>query len=208
MLLSLLLMYKKYYKRIIDIIISLFGIFLISPFLFSFSIILFIINRGSPFYLHQRPGKNRKIFKMIKFKTMSDTCDINGNLLPDLQRITSLGRFLRHFSIDELPQLINVLKGDMSLIGPRPLLIQYLSIYNYQQARRHEVRPGMTGWSQINGRNTLSWEDRFELDVWYVDNISFLLDFKIISMTFIKVLKPHGINSSDEVVMRPFKGNE
>jgi len=201
-------MYKKYYKRIIDIIISLFGIFLISPFLFSFSIILFIINRGSPFYLHQRPGKNRKIFKMIKFKTMSDTCDINGNLLPDLQRITSLGRFLRHFSIDELPQLINVLKGDMSLIGPRPLLIQYLSIYNYQQARRHEVRPGMTGWSQINGRNTLSWEDRFELDVWYVDNISFLLDFKIISMTFIKVLKPHGINSSDEVVMRPFKGNE
>ncbi|MCD8194454.1 MAG: sugar transferase, partial [Tannerellaceae bacterium] len=159
------------------------------------------------FFLQKRPGKKGRIFKVIKFKTMTDAKDQEGNLLPDDKRITPLGKFIRSTSLDELPQLINVLKGDMSLIGPRPLLVQYLSLYNEQQKRRHEVKPGITGWAQVNGRNDISWQKKFELDVWYVDNISFLLDFKILFLTIKKVIVREGVTSATNVTMEPFTGN-
>src|SRR5690606_25884778 len=172
------------------------------------AICLFIVNRGHVFFFQLRPGKNGRIFRVIKFKTMNDRKDEHGNLLPDADRLTAVGSFIRKASLDELPQLINVLKGDMSLIGPRPLLTEYLPLYNKTQARRHEVRPGITGWAQVNGRNAISWEQKFELDVWYVDNISFPLDLKILFLTITKVLKKEGINQDGQATMEKFKGSK
>lgn len=171
------------------------------------AILLIPTTNGRPFFTQQRPGKNGKIIKLIKFRTMRDAFDKNGNQLPDKYRITKVGRFIRSVSIDELPQLINVLKGDMSLVGPRPLLIDYLPLYSPEQARRHEVRPGITGWAQVNGRNTLSWEEKFAMDVWYVNNLSLLLDIRILLLTIVKVLKREGINAAEAGTMSPFTGN-
>lgn len=200
-------MYLFLFKRLFDLILSVIGIIILSPLFFVISFILFCTYHTSPIYLQDRPGKNSKIFKLIKFKTMSDRRDSTGNLLPDVQRLTKVGRFMRSLSLDEFPQLINVIKGDMSLIGPRPLLVSYLLLYNPRQSRRHEVRPGMTGWAQINGRNSLLWSEKFELDVWYVDNLSFFLDIKILFITLGKVLTRESINSGIENTMHPFRGN-
>ena len=183
-------MYKNFFKRIIDFILVFCVLVVIWPILLLITFWLHFANKGAGvFFLQNRPGKNGKIFKVIKFKTMTDERDIEGNLLPNEQRVTSIGRFIRSTSIDELPQLFNVLKGDMSLIGPRPLLPRYLELYNSEQARRHDVRPGITGWAQVNGRNAISWTRKFELDVWYVDHCSFLLDVKIILLTIKNVLQ-------------------
>lgn len=200
-------MYNCLIKRFIDIIISTCALILLSPLLLVLIIWLFIVNHGKLFFIQQRPGKNEKIFRMVKFKTMTDERDKNNNLLPDVQRLTKIGKFVRSTSLDELPQLINVLKGNMSLIGPRPLLIQYLPLYNKQQARRHKVHSGITGWAQVNGRNAISWKQKFELDVWYVDHVSFLLDMKILYLTIKKVFIREGINSDANVTMEAFKGN-
>lgn len=183
-------MYKNFFKRIIDFILVFCVLVVIWPILLLITFWLHFANKGAGvFFLQNRPGKNGKIFKVIKFKTMTDERDIEGNLLPNEQRVTSIGRFIRSISIDELPQLFNVLKGDMSLIGPRPLLPRYLELYNSEQARRHDVRPGITGWAQVNGRNAISWTRKFELDVWYVDHCSFLLDVKILLLTIKNVLQ-------------------
>ena len=187
--------------------LSLAGLIGISPFLLFFMVLLFFVNRGSPFYLHERPGRNGRIFRLIKFKTMSDRCDANGKLLPDVQRLTPVGRFMRSLSLDEFPQLINVLKGDMSLVGPRPLLVRYLPLYNERQLRRHEVRPGMTGWAAVTGRNSQTWEQKLESDVWYVEHMSFRLDLKILFMTMVKVLQRAGINDENNQMTKPFLGN-
>lgn len=201
-------MYKKFIKRFLDILFSLLGLIILSPLFLVIWVWLSIVNKGvGAFFLQERPGKNEKIFKLIKFKSMTDERDENGKLLPDAERLTSVGRFIRKTSIDELPQLWNVLKGDMSFIGPRPLLIQYLPLYNEKQHRRHEVRPGITGWAQVNGRNTISWEEKFNYDVWYVDHISLWLDIKIIFKTLQKVFKRDGISSKTSVTMEEFKGN-
>ena len=168
---------------------------------------LFFANDGKPFFFQLRPGKNGKIFKIIKFKTMTDKKDENGNLLPDADRLTKIGSFVRKTSLDEIPQLLNVIKGDMSLVGPRPLLPKYLELYNDFQRRRNEVKPGITGWAQVNGRNSISWEKKFEYDVWYVDNVSFLLDIKILIMTVLKVVKSEGINEQGQATSNEFKGN-
>lgn len=203
-------MYTNYIKRFFDISISFIMLIILFPILLIITILLYLCNDGAgAFFFQNRPGKNGKIFKIIKFKTMNDCRDQNGNLLPDVSRITKIGNFVRRTSLDEMPQLINVLKGDMSLIGPRPLLVQYLPLYSKRQARRHEVRPGITGWAQVNGRNSLSWGERFELDVWYVDNISFRTDIKIIYLTIIKVLRRDSINnlSNQKVTMQNFDGN-
>lgn len=202
-------MYTKYIKRFFDISISFILLLILFPILLTITVLLYLCNDGAgAFFLQNRPGKNGKIFKIIKFKTMNDCRDQNGNLLPDVSRITKIGNFVRRTSLDEIPQLINVLKGDMSLIGPRPLLVQYLPLYSKRQARRHEVRPGITGWAQVNGRNSLSWNERFELDVWYVDNISFRTDIKIIYLTIIKVIQRDNINnlSNQKVTMQNFNG--
>jgi undecaprenyl phosphate N,N'-diacetylbacillosamine 1-phosphate transferase len=172
------------------------------------TIFLALSKNFKPFFIQARPGKSGEIFYLIKFKTMTDRKDRNGIKLPDIDRLTRIGSLIRSISLDELPQLVNVLKGDMSFVGPRPLLIEYLNLYNKEQARRHEVRPGLTGWAQVNGRNTLIWQERFKLDVWYVDNISFKLDMKILWLTFLKVLKREGINSPDSATMKPFAGND
>ena len=183
-------MYERYIKRILDFTIVLFVLLVIWPILLIITLLLFIFNEGAgAFFTQERPGYNGKVFKIIKFKTMNQRRGPDGNLLPDVQRITKFGGFIRKFSIDELPQLFNVLKGDMSIIGPRPLLVQYLPLYSKEQARRHNVRPGITGWAQCNGRNNLSWTEKFKLDVWYVDNISFALDLKIVWTTAMKVIK-------------------
>lgn len=201
-------MYKCFFKRIIDFIIVFCVLLIIWPILLLITIWLHFANRGAgAFFTQERPGKDGKIFKVIKFKTMTDERDTDGNLLPDADRLTKVGRFVRSTSIDELPQLINVLKGDMALIGPRPLLPQYLPLYNKEQARRHEIRPGITGWAQVNGRNAISWTKKFELDVWYVDHCSFLLDVKIIILTIKKVLVREGISSETSATMEPFTGN-
>jgi undecaprenyl phosphate N,N'-diacetylbacillosamine 1-phosphate transferase len=197
--------YKRYFKMLLDFLASFFGILLISPLLLLLILLLAIANRGKVFFTQDRPGKDEKIFRIVKFKTMNDRKDASGNLLPDYMRLTKVGRFIRSTSLDELPQLINVLKGDMSLVGPRPLLISYLPLYNAIQARRHEVKPGITGWTQVNGRNSLSWDEKFNLDVWYVDNLSFVLDMKIIWLTFVKVIMQEGINASEKTTMEPFK---
>ena len=201
-------MYKDFWKRVIDFILSLLTLAILWPILLVITIWLHFANKGAgAFFLQERPGKNGKIFKVVKFKTMTDERDAEGNLLPDADRLTNVGRFVRSTSIDELPQLINVVKGDMALIGPRPLLPQYLLLYSKEQARRHEVRPGITGWAQVNGRNAISWTKKFELDVWYVDHCSFLLDLKIFFLTIKKVFVREGISSDTSVTMEPFTGN-
>lgn len=193
-------------KRLLDITISLIALIFLLP-LMSLIYLSVIINLGSPaFFLQERVGKDNKIFKMIKFRTMKNSADKNGNLLSDNERVTKFGSFLRSFSLDELPELINILKGDMSLVGPRALLVQYLGLYNDEQIRRHEVLPGLTGWAQINGRNSITWSEKFKLDVWYVDNWSLWLDIKIFFLTFWKVLKREGINQSESVTMEYFNG--
>lgn len=201
-------LYRNCLKRTLDFCLTLLAVVVLSPLLLLIAIWLHFANKGAGvFFTQERPGKGGKIFKVIKFKTMTDERDANGNLLPDEQRLTKVGRFVRSTSIDELPQLINVLKGDMALIGPRPLLVQYLPLYNKEQARRHEVRPGITGWAQCHGRNAISWSKKFELDVWYVDHCSFLLDLKIILLTIKKVLVREGISSETSATMEPFTGN-
>ncbi len=200
-------MYKSYIKRPFDFFLSIFFFFLISPIFLITTILLAIANKGKPFFFQARPGKDEKIFKVIKFKTMTDKKGNDGKLLPDAERLTAIGSFVRKTSLDEIPQLLNVIKGDMSLIGPRPLLVQYLPLYNDIQKRRHEVRPGITGWAQVNGRNTISWEQKFEYDVWYVDHLTFLLDIKIIFMTILKVFKSEGINADGQATMSEFKGS-
>lgn len=200
-------MYKRCFKRLIDFTISLCVLAVIWPILLVISIWLRYANKeAGAFFLQERPGKNGKIFKIIKFKTMTDERDADGKLLPDAQRLTQIGRFIRSTSIDELPQLFNVLKGDMALIGPRPLLAEYLPLYSKQQARRHEMRPGITGWAQCHGRNAISWTKKFELDVWYVDHCSFLLDLKIIFLTVRKVFIREGISQEGQATMEMFNG--
>lgn len=201
-------MYINFLKPLLDLIISLFGILILSLVFVLVILVLFFVNNGKVFFIQDRPGKNGKIFKIIKFKTMSDARDEKGNLLPDAERLTFVGRIIRKASLDEMPQLINVLKGDMSLVGPRPLLPEYLPLYNSFQKRRHEVKPGITGWAQINGRNAITWQEKFELDVWYVENVSFWLDVKIIFLTIKKVLFSEGINAEGEATIIAFKGNE
>lgn len=201
-------MYKNGIKRFLDFCIVLSVLLIIWPILLIITLWLHFANKGAgTFFTQERPGKNGKIFKVIKFKTMTDERDTNGNLLPDADRLTTVGKFVRSTSIDELPQLINVLKGDMALIGPRPLLPQYLSLYNKEQARRHEVRPGITGWAQVNGRNAISWSKKFELDVWYVDHCSFCLDLKIIFLTIKKVFIREGISQEGQATIEPFNGH-
>lgn len=196
-------MYKLFIKRIIDIILSLVLLIITFPIIIISLLIIYFYCKKILF-IQERPGVDSKIFKLIKFKTMNDKRNINGELLPDDQRITSIGKIIRKLSIDELPQLINVLKGDMSLIGPRPLLPEYLQFYSAEQMRRHQVRPGITGWAQVNGRNSLSWEKKFELDVWYVDNISFKLDVQIFWLTILKIVKREGISSETSATMERF----
>ncbi|MBP5368801.1 MAG: sugar transferase [Bacteroidales bacterium] len=201
-------MYKHFAKRILDFLFSLMSILLIGWIIGIVALWLHFANKGAgAFFLQSRPGKNGKIFKVIKFKTMTDEKDENGNLLPDEKRLTKIGKFIRSTSIDELPQIINVLKGDMSLIGPRPLLVQYLPLYTKEQARRHEVRPGITGWAQCHGRNAISWTQKFELDVWYVDNISFIVDIKIFFLTIKKVFMREGISQEGNATMEFFNGH-
>lgn len=201
-------MYRKYFKRIIDFCISLLALICLSPILLVVTIWLHFANKGAgAFFLQERPGKDAKIFKIIKFKTMTDERDANGNLLPDEVRLTRVGRFVRSTSIDELPQLVNVLKGDMALIGPRPLLVQYLPLYSKEQARRHEVRPGITGWAQCHGRNAITWTEKFKLDVWYVDHCTFKTDLKVIFTTINKVLRRADISHDGSATMEAFNGN-
>ena len=200
-------MYKNFIKPAIDFVLALVGFLFLSPVFVLVTIGLFFANDGKPFFFQLRPGKDGKIFKIIKFKTMTDKKDENGNLLPDADRLTKIGSFVRKTSLDEIPQLLNVIKGDMSLVGPRPLLQQYLELYNDFQRRRNEVKPGITGWAQVNGRNSISWEKKFEYDVWYVDNVSFLLDVKILIMTVLKVVKSEGINEQGQATSEEFKGN-
>ena len=201
-------MYRKYLKRWLDFVIVFCVLAVIWPILLLITLWLHFANKGAgAFFTQERPGRNGKIFKVIKFKTMTDERDADGNLLPDAERLPPVGRFVRSTSIDELPQLINVLKGDMALIGPRPLLVQYLPLYSKEQARRHEVRPGITGWAQCHGRNSISWTEKFKLDVWYVDHCSLITDIKVIFITIKKVLLRDGISQEGQATMEPFNGN-
>jgi lipopolysaccharide/colanic/teichoic acid biosynthesis glycosyltransferase len=199
-------MYKTIIKSILDFLLSLLGLVVLFPILLVITVLLFFANKGKPFFFQSRPGKNGKIFKIVKFKTMNDKRDGDGKLLPDAQRLTAVGKFVRKTSLDELPQLINVVKGDMSLIGPRPLLTNYLHLYSAFQNRRHEIKPGITGWAQVNGRNAISWDKKFEYDVWYVDNMSLGLDIKIIFKTIIKVFKRDGITAANVATTEPYSG--
>jgi lipopolysaccharide/colanic/teichoic acid biosynthesis glycosyltransferase len=199
--------YKNYIKRLIDFVVAFFGLLILSPVFIIVTIGLYFANDGKPFFFQARPGLKEKIFNIIKFKTMNDKKDIHGNLLSDAERLTPIGSFVRKTSLDELPQLINVLKGDMSLIGPRPLLPQYLPLYSSVQRRRHNVRPGITGWAQVNGRNAISWAKKFELDVWYVDNLSFITDVKVFVTTFKKVFNREGVNKEGQATTEAFNGN-
>lgn len=200
-------MYKKYLKRIIDFTASLFGLILLGPIFIFITVGLFFANQGKPFFFQKRPGLHGKIFRIVKFKTMNDKRDAQGKLLPDVDRLTPIGAFVRKTSLDEIPQLFNVLMGEMSLIGPRPLLPEYLNLYNEYQRRRNEVKPGITGWAQVNGRNTISWEQKFNYDVWYVDHYDFQLDIKILVMTVKKVFISEGVNQEGHVTSEEFKGN-
>jgi len=202
-----MMVYKSFVKPLFDRILSLVLLILLFPFLFCLTSILLVSNCGKPFFCQNRPGKNGKTFRLIKFRTMKDICNSEGVLLPDNKRTTRTGRFIRSFSIDELPQLLNIIAGKMSFIGPRPLLMEYLPLYSSEQARRHEVRPGLTGWAQVNGRNAITWNEKLKLDVWYVDNMSFSLDTKIFLKTVFKVFNRQGVNSSESITMEPFKGN-
>lgn len=200
-------MYKFFGKYFIDFFVSLVVLVVTFPILLVVTILLTVANQGKPFFFQLRPGKNGQLFKIIKFKTMNDKKDSDGNLLPDTYRLTKIGQLVRKTSLDEIPQLLNVLKGDMSLIGPRPLLPEYLPLYSETQRRRHEVKPGITGWAQVNGRNAISWQQKFEYDVWYVDNLSIFLDCKIIFLTINKVFKREGITAENSVSAEAFKGN-
>ncbi len=201
-------MYRRFFKRILDFCIALVVLVVISPILIVVTVWLHFANRGAgAFFLQERPGLHGKIFKIIKFKTMTDERDAEGNLLPDAERLTPVGRFVRSTSIDELPQLINVLKGDMSLIGPRPLLVKYLPLYSPEQMRRHDVRPGISGWAQCHGRNAISWTEKFKLDVWYVDHCTFLTDVRVVLTTIGKVLKRDGIAQEGNATMEEFNGH-
>lgn len=199
-------MYRSSLKRLTDILVSFWGLVILSPIFIIITIFLAIANRGKPFFFQERPGLNGKIFKIIKFKTMNDKKGKDGKLLPDAYRLTPIGAFVRKTSLDEIPQLINVLKGDMAIIGPRPLRTYYLPLYNSDQKRRHLVRPGITGWAQVNGRNAISWTKKFEYDVWYVENISFRLDFRILVLTVMKVFKREGISKDGHVTTEAFNG--
>lgn len=199
--------YRNLFKQLFDRLIATISFLLLSPIFLFVCLGLLIANRGAVFFLQKRPGRNNQIFHVIKFKTMNDRRNSRGELLSDAERLTKLGRFIRKTSLDEIPQLLNVIKGDMSLVGPRPLLVEYLPLYNKVQARRHEVKPGITGWAQVNGRNAISWEQKFEYDVWYVDNLSFILDIKILWMTVLKVFKSEGINAAGSATMEKFKGS-
>ena len=200
-------MYTQVLKPMGDFCFAAVVLLLLSPVLVFIAVFLTVSNQGSPFFIQKRPGKNQRIFKIIKFKTMNDVCDASGKLLPDAKRLTLVGKFVRKFSLDEIPQFLNVLKGDMSLIGPRPLLPDYLHLYSDFQNKRHEVMPGITGWAQVNGRNAISWDQKFEFDVWYVTKISFSLDLRIFFRTIGKVLKSEGINAADAATIEPFNGN-
>ncbi len=199
-------MYTAFFKRLMDFLLATIGFVILSPIFLLVTIVLFFANNGKPFFFQRRPGKNEDIFNVIKFKTMNDRKDAHGKLLPDAQRLTSFGKFVRKTSIDEIPQLLNVIKGDMSLIGPRPLLVKYLPRYTDRQRLRHNVRPGITGWAQVNGRNAIGWNERFELDIYYVEHVSFALDIKIIFMTIYKVFKSEGISSTTSATMEEFLG--
>lgn len=199
-------MYRFFFKPLFDFLGALIGLFILSPLWVLVMLALIFQNKGTPFFFQTRPGKHQKAFKIIKFKTMTDEKDASGNLLPDVERMTMLGKIVRKLSIDEIPQLLNVLKGEMSLIGPRPLLFKYIPLYSKEQLKRHEVKPGITGWAQVNGRNSISWTDKFRLDIEYVNNLNVWLDLKIIYLTFIKVLKKEGVNQQEDRPMNPFNG--
>jgi len=201
-------MYRYFFKRTIDFSVALCGLILLSPIIGTIIVILYFVNQGKVFFFQDRPGKNGKIFRIVKFKTMNDKKDSQGNLLPDMERLSKMGRFVRSASLDEIPQLWNVLKGDMSLIGPRPLLVEYLPLYDEIQIRRHEVRPGITGLAQVNGRNAISWQQKFQWDVWYVDHLSFGLDTQIIYKTILKVFRSEGINAGQATTMERFTGSD
>ncbi|WP_438712199.1 sugar transferase [Aquimarina muelleri] len=200
-------MYTLFIKRSLDFSISFVLLIFISPIFIMLIAFLAIANKGKPLFVQKRPGKNEKIFKIFKFKTMNDRKDEHGNMLPDKDRITKIGAFIRKTSLDEIPQLFNVLKGEMTLIGPRPLIIEYLPIYNNTQKKRHNVRPGITGWAQVNGRNSITWKKKFEYDVWYVENMSFLLDVKILGLTLKKVIQKKDVNLSEEQTSEYFNGS-
>ena len=200
-------MYEQFFKRILDFLIALIALLLLSPVILVVFAALLISYRSTPFFFQDRPGFQERKIRIIKFKSMNDKKDASGKLLPDNVRLTPLGKFIRKYSLDELPQLINVLIGDMSLVGPRPLLFKYLPLYNDTQRRRHEARPGITGWAQVNGRNSISWEEKFKLDVYYVDHVSLAFDLKILWLTVMKVIRREGVNQSDDRPMQPFTGN-
>ena len=200
-------MYNPLIKPFFDFLAAFLGLLVFSPISIIVTILLAIANNGKPFFYHERPGQHEKIFNIIKFKTMNDRKDKNGNLLSDAERLTSVGKIVRKTSLDEIPQLLNVLKGDMSLIGPRPLLPEYLPLYNQEQKKRHQVKPGITGWAQVNGRNAISWEDKFKLDVFYVNNLSLLLDLRILFLTIKKIFKSEGINQDGQATAKKFMGN-
>ena len=199
-------MYPNYFKRLFDLFLSFTAFIVLLPIFIPVSLFLFFQNKGIPFFTQIRPGLKERAFKVIKFKTMTDEKDKNGNLLPNHLRTTKTGHFLRNYSLDEIPQLLNVIKGDMSLVGPRPLLFKYIPLYSELQKKRHKVKPGITGWAQVNGRNSISWKRKFELDIYYVENLSFLFDLKIIWLTIMKVLRSEGVNSGDNLTMPPFDG--
>ena len=201
-------MYQNYLKRPLDLLLATIAFLILFPVFIVCALALSIANQGSPFFFQTRPGKNEQLFRIIKFKTMNDKRGADGQLLPDAQRLTPWGRFVRKTSLDEIPQLLNVIKGDMSLIGPRPLLVQYLPLYSQEQTRRHEVRPGITGWAQVNGRNAISWEKKFALDVYYVNHCSFLFDLKILFLTVKKVFRSEGISQEGQATVAPFRGSE
>ena len=201
-------MYRYFFKRVLDIVCALLALTVFSPLFLALMIVGAIEMKGNPFFSQERPGYKEKIFKLIKFRTMTNEKDENGNLLPDEVRLNKYGKFLRSTSLDELPEAVNILIGDMSVIGPRPLLVRYLPLYNAEQHRRHDVKPGLSGWAQVNGRNTVSWEDKFKMDVWYADHVSFLLDAKIVLMTIGKFIKREGISSETSATMEEFKGSQ
>lgn len=201
-------LYNNIIKPLLDSLVALLALLLLSPLFIFLTIFLYLANDGKPFFRQLRPGKNGRVFRVIKFKTMNDKRGNDGQLLPDEVRLTPVGKFVRKTSLDEIPQLLNVLKGDMSLVGPRPLLVEYLPLYNEEQRKRHDVRPGITGWAQVNGRNAISWGEKFAFDVWYVDNLSFLLDLKILWMTVLKVIQSEGVSSASSATMERFTGND
>jgi len=201
-------MYRNVFKRLMDLLLSSTAFVIAFPVFLLIAIVFWFLNDGKPFFFQVRPGRQSKLFTVIKFKTMNDRRGADGELLPDALRLTSFGKFVRKTSLDEIPQLLNVIKGDMSLIGPRPLLVEYLPLYNEVQLRRHDVRPGITGWAQVNGRNAISWERKFELDVWYVEHLSWLLDLKIVFLTVFKVFKSEGITSDTSATMEKFNGSK